>query len=288
MTTGTAQAEATIVGIDGAPGLGFYRLLVRLDIGLYPGGNNQTATLIPYGGELLVHAADGRQYHVGRLGPMGNNYLVEAINIKANQQVWFSVELDRTRLQAIEEIRAGGDLFFVLNLFVLLQWGAERFKYHQQVTPPSHRVNLKTWAEMREQMGAGRTVLIEVPEPDASRFPALVEPIKHWNEAWQAWFRSDYHDTIAKCRLTVESLSHTLGDATGPSFKTLLKAFADDQKAMDKTARMQLVRRALENLCHPPHHADPAAAQIKWTRNDAEFALTACSGLLHLYAAEGG
>jgi hypothetical protein len=275
-----ARAEAKHVKIYGQPALGFHRLLVSIELELATGGPDRKATLTPYGGELLVQGNGGSPHHVGRLEPVSNTLHLDARGRTATDTLTFGVELDQLRLKALEDLRHGGDLRFTPRLLVLLHRGGGYPPAHQQLEPTQpYLVNPSEWAKIREQMNAGRTLLCEIPEPDAESSPQLSQAVRYWEEGWRAWLRRDYAEAVGRCRLVLESLSGALGDPDEPGLRALIET-RQAREAMDKPARLLVVRKALTHLCHPPHHP----GDITWVRQDAEFVIRACAAVLQLYS----
>jgi hypothetical protein len=285
------RAEVKNPRIYSQPALGFYRLFVSVEVTLYPGAPGQFATLMLYGGELIVTGQGGTPHHVGRLEPAGLLLQLVARGDRVEDTATFAVELDQRRLQGIEDIRLGGELMFMPKLQVLYLWGKEASRYHTQLEPAQPlRANAVTWSDIRQQMGAGRTVVVEVREPDARNAPGLARAVRHWQSAWQRQFHADRvssRHAIAECRPALQSLGLALGDskdkALPKELREIFKLINDNKAGLDKAARFQLVRRALLALCNLAHHPEEGSDEIPWNREEAEFVVTSVAALLRLY-----
>src|SRR5690349_14406141 len=110
---GSTFADAKVVGISGQPGVGFFRLVVDVEFAVR--ARTEPAAIIDLGGELKVQANNG-QHHVGRLVPQYPPIQIEARREAWSERASLVVELDRRRLEGIEDLRLGGDITFSVSL----------------------------------------------------------------------------------------------------------------------------------------------------------------------------
>lgn len=278
------NAEAKGLRLSGQRAAGFFRLVAHVDLSVNPGGRDRRVVVVPLGGDLSVQGAGGNAHVVAHLTPTGNAPILDMVGMPETRTVAFCGDLDAARLKAIEDIRSNGDLIFTARVFGTLAYQYDFFRTYNINTEARKTVNQADWAQLREQMGAGRTMLIEVAEPDAERFPAMAEAVRHWRQAWGAYQRRDPSEAVGDCRLALEALMQALEDRdTAPVdaiYNAEVQALFQGQNAMTKEERLRLVRRALRVLCHPPHHVDKVSAAINWERKDAEFVLSAVAALL--------
>jgi hypothetical protein len=120
------------------------------------------------------------------------------------------VDLDAARLKAIEDLRTGGEVIFTARVFGTLVYQYEFLQTHNSNTETRETVNQADWARLRGEMGAGQTVLVEVPEPDATRFPNIAQSVTHWQEAWETWLRRERRQAVGDCRPALEALERDL------------------------------------------------------------------------------
>lgn len=286
MTSGRDFAVANLREVLGEAGLGFFRLLTRVELTLHP-QPSETVRLTEVVGNLKVRSGNSQKFHtLGRSistgGPLAQEVLSRQIQQAANpQQVSLNLatDLDRRMIEAIEELRLGGDLYFLLDL-----WGratvytdphySEIIGYEQL----TQRVNQGTWVEVLGQMGYQHTMLLEIPVPGPNAPQALSNAVGALTQAQHALIQGRYRDAVGACRDALEAFRLVMGDP--PNDPALYQLF-QNSNSWDKATRLQLVRRALLTLMHPARHADQVAVQHDWDRDDAVAVITMVSALMH-------
>jgi len=274
---GRIYAEVKMTGLQGQPGLGFHRLLVHLDLIFMPLPEGEGAELQDLSGELMV---EGR--YLCQLRPMQEAPRVPVGKYSGSYPLVMVADLSLQQLEAIEGIRLGKGL--TIGAKLSMTWSGRVQNRIGLIRLPSdhlsHQVNQGTWAEILQQMGYRRVMLLEIPVPDERSSPELAEATAHLAKAQQALDRGEYREAVGCCRDVLESLSVALGDSDNqdPEVQSLFKNI----RSMDKEARLRVLRRALKLLCHPARHADEVSAKIDWYRNDATSAITMIAALLRL------
>ena len=272
---GKIVAEVKMTGFQGQTGLGFYCLLVHVDLIFMPLPEGEGADIQDLSGELTV---EGR--YLGQLRPMLEAPRVPVGKYSGSYPVVMVSDLSLQQLEAIESIRLGKGLTFGAKLS--MTWSGRIHNRVGLIRLPSdhlsHHVNQGTWSEILQQMGFRRVMLLEIPVPDERTSPELAEAAAHLAKAQQALDRGEYREAVGCCRDVLESLSVALGDSDNqdPEVQSLFK----NTRSMDKEARLRVLRRALKNLSHPARHADEVSAQIDWNRSDATSAITMIAALL--------
>lgn len=273
---GNVLAEVRIDSIDGQQALGFSRLTVAVALELRPRPQGQNARITDLAGGLMAQGRGGGFQYVGRLRPMNAPILIEMSQYAQSWGESLEVELDRQRLEAIEQLRQGGELTFTVNLRarVVVQPDTVHVVQEQQ----SYRVNQGTWAETLGHLGYAQTMLLEVPVPDAQRAPEMAEAVGHLAAAQQAMARGAHREAVGLCRDVLESISLALGDRDDQD--TTFQTFFANTRSMDKATRLRLVRRALKVLSHPARHVDQVTVQIEWDRADAGAMISMLAALM--------
>lgn len=269
--------RGSISRVTGLPGLGFFRL--ALDVELSVEG------LTEQGGEpprLTLLEADvfltGRP--LGHFRPSPTVLPIRAYGSgSTHQTIRLEADLDRARLEALENVRAGGNLSLNVQLQI-------RIDDQAQSANEQFDVNQGVWVGVLEQMGYRRTLLIEVPVPSDGRPAGLGTAVELLGKAQEHMLHGRDRDTVAACREVLEAIAAALGD-TEQVEPELHKVLFQGTNQMSKAERVRLLRRALRIMAHPAHHQDPAAAQIEWTRIDAAAMVTMTAGLLNELDAPG-
>jgi hypothetical protein len=265
-----APSAAGVEFVRGESGLGIHRLFIGLNVTLGSGGMEKLADLTALGADLFVQgAAGGGQRYLGRLRPVGDARVV-ARGTQARERVVFEIDLSRSQLEALEGVRQGQDFWLVVKAEWRLSWGQHDQQRHVLLDGWTRQVTQSDWATLRRDMGVARTWLLEVPAPSADECPELVGAVTRWEEAHAAWLSGRAREAVALCRQALEAIP------AGPEPNS-------NTTDRSKEERIEAVRRALRNVCHPAAHMDPVSQSIVWERPHAEFLISATAALLALY-----
>jgi len=271
-------ADLDFKSMRGSPGLGFYRLVAEISIALHSRPEGQEVIVTNIEGDLAVIGKDNVDHYVGRMRRQGHDSPLITFPHTYSTNLQLEVEIDDRRIEAIEKIRAGGDLNFKLNLYGLANSATE--KRPQNLNSwMNFRVNQGTSIEMLEQMGYRRTLLLEVTLSDGE--PIRPEAMKHLQNAQTHLLRGHYRDAVGACRDVLEALSKELGDEKDTLPETINNWF-EGSKKMGKDERIRLVRRALKVLTHPARHADEVSSKIEWEPEDAKAILIFSAAMVQM------
>jgi hypothetical protein len=272
---GRIVAEVKISRLQGQIGLGFYRLLVHLDLVFMRMPQGEGAILHEITGDLQI---EGR--YAGSLRIFQDLGQFSIGQYEGSFPVLLVADLSLRQLQAIEDLRQGKGLTIGVNIF-LSCWG----KLHggtgllrASSGYLSHQVNQGAWIEILNELGYRKIMLLEIPELAESLAPELTEAVAYIAKAKEDLQRGEYREAVGCCRDVLESLSTAMGDSDAQD--TEFQVFFRDVRSKDKAARLRLVRRAMKILCHPARHANEVATQIEWNRTDATVVITMIAALL--------
>ena len=277
-------ADLELKSIHGSPGLGFYRLIIRVDYTMHSKPPEQKVTVTNIGGTMEVRGKDTSARFLGYLqreAPESPLVTYEQTN-KRNFQV--EIELDAKRIAAIEDIRLGGDLNFTLNIYGVAR-SASDGRSRTVTASLQYRANQSTWIEVLDQMKYRRTMLLEIPILDEKVSPRFPEAAEHLRTARTHLLSGHFRDSVGACRDVMESLSKALSDDKYQPDEEI-KSWFKDMRSMGKEERLRLVRRAVTVLTHPARHADEVSASIEWSPMDARAVIVMAATLLQLAAGE--
>lgn len=228
--SGRQWASGTINQVSGQRGLGFYRLTFILVL------NVDTSDAV-LGDRLtnLVGDVFAANTPLGRAYPMPNQLPIQPFNYVQERQVNLELEVDRARLDALENVRGAKDLAFNLNLYTTLT--DSNGNVRQVNVGGAHVLNQSAWLALLEQIGYQKTMLLEVPVPDAQQQPELAAAVRSLASAQQAMARGDYRDAVGLCRDVLEEVKRALKDDDDVGFA--------NQRDMNKADRLRLLRRAM-------------------------------------------
>lgn len=175
-------AEVDIEGLTGQAGLGHFRLFLNLKIRL-DGQSGNDERLVDLTAEALVGGAPFGRF---RQSPQGTPVKMATPAYAVTTAL--EMELDRGRLEAIENRRGGGGLELMLNMHADVEGPNGLRRDFSQVV---HHINQGVWVSILEQMGYQKTLLIEVPVPDRAAAPELAKAVDLLARAQGAAGRGD-------------------------------------------------------------------------------------------------
>lgn len=251
----------TYAGVRGTPGVGFFRLGIRFSVTIAPRGGEMGGGDVPELAELFAEVHIGGR-PVGWFTPQRALLPLQPYPGRVkNTTIELCCDLDRARVEAIEAVRAGGDL----SLDVHLHWrlaGDTEASNAERVD-----VNQGVWVGVLGQLGYQRTLLIEVPVPDAAAQPELAEAVRLLGDAQGHMLAGRDREAVGALRDVLEAVARALGDDDKDD-PVVNELFAN-QKTLTKAQRLRVVRRALKLVTHPARHRDQVAVGIDWGRLDS-------------------
>lgn len=278
----TLFAQLEWKGVQGMRGLGFYGLLLEVGVTLSPRPENQSILLSVSGGALSARRTDRTEWTIGAVRVHGAPRPLETPtgNNASTTGVYLELELDASRLAAIEDFRAGQDLGLSLRL-----WGeAARVGDPKSETVQaelSFLANQSTWIAVLDRMGYRKTMLIEVPLVSGEVSAHFPEAYGHLAQAHKQLLLGHFRDAVGGCRDVLDALS-LAADEERDQLPTAIAAWFRDTKELSKEQRMRLIRRALKVLTHAARHADEITQQMEWGPEDARAALAISAAILRL------
>ncbi len=280
---GSNAADFEGVEISGGrPGLGFYQLKFVTTFRFWPRGSGQTLTMDIEGGEVLVRNPTGNTWFlVGRLHRESG---IPRSSSDEGRPVFgwdLALDLPPPGLEAIERVRAGGELDVQVTVFGRV-WKAGAESENGRDTKHL-RVNQSEWASLLAQIGYRDTLLLEVAVLDSETHPDLAEAVDRLREAREEFQRGQYRKTVEACRHVLEALGHELGDGQGNTAN--LRAMIDRTTELPKDERLMIMRRsAFVMACLAAHSKDLVTIRTTWDRHDALGMLTVTAGMVHWIA----
>jgi len=277
-------AEIELKSLHGSPGLGFYRLIIRVGYTMHNKPPGQEVTVTNIGGTMEVCGKDSSARFLGYLRRESPESPLVTYDHTNNGNFQFEIELDAKRIEAIEHIRLGGDLNFTLNIYGIAH-NASDGRSHTVRASLQYRANQSTWIEVLDKMGYRRIMLLEIPILDEKVSPRFPEAAEHLRTAQVHLLRGHFRDSVGACRDVMESLSKALSDDKYQPDEAVKSCFKST-RSMGKEERLRLIRRAVTVLTHPARHADEVSSSIEWSPMDARAVMVMTATLLQLAAGE--
>jgi hypothetical protein len=266
-TSGGTFGTGSVTRVAGERALGFFRLNLYVDFVVEPAdtpGGQQDPLRIT---ELVAEVRIGGR-SIGRFIPSPGYLPVRSYSGRANRQsIPLSCDLDRARVEAVEEVRGGGNLALDVNIQGRFGDGSP-FSGSEPFV-----VNQGVWIEALAEMGYRKTLLIEVPLPDLHAQPELAKAVADLEQAQRHMMLGHDRDAVGSLRDALEQVTLAFGDddKIPPDLEHVLFA---SSKSMTKAERLRVLRRALKLVTHPARHRDQVTAAIDWSRIDAAQMIT--------------
>jgi hypothetical protein len=278
MNLGSVQwATITVTGFSGYVGAGFYRLVVNTSFPM-PRRTDEARTILEMGGGFFLRRRQGGNLPLGTLTPFDHPLLIENNTNESpyDPSPLFFVDLDRQRLEAIEDLRAGGDL--PLEMFFWCRGHSSTRGFLAGKANFSVDVPQSSWVQVLEQLQYRRYLLLEVPLPGETGPPALAGAARSLSAAMSRLAVGDDRGAVAACRESIDGLEEFLGDkASRPGG---IDALFENARKWTKAERMLALRRALHALASPSHHGDAVSREVDWDRSDAVAIVASVASLL--------
>lgn len=257
------------------------RLLIDVNVLLWNvDADEQAARLLSFEADVSIRGADNREVLVGRAVTADQNFSLRQYKTRAENRLRLALDLTRSELDAWERARQGKP--FTLGL-----------AYHGLAFSPSvgvdnlmgsdnRSITQSEWVTALDELGYRKTVLVEVPVPDEREHPALATAARELAHATSALLTGPSRTVVASCRQALEALAHAIGE--DPTTYNIVDLVRNNPR-LDKPERFAVLRKALTIVCHPAHHADPAAAAIDWEYEDAVVLVAETAAVLRYHAA---
>lgn len=248
-------------------GVGHYLLAfsIRFDTAIHTTG---VYSLSHLQAKVQVHAPGGPAAMLGR-ADVDSTTAIRADQFRHSPGLVFELQLTPQQLQALEEIRDGGDLHFRLRISGQVQkTGLEPMPAHDQVEA---RIGQSAWIKELNSCGFSTTLLLEVPLAPVGA-GKLAEQLA---QARQMYLTGHYDQVVAQCRKVLEAVD----DANPASTAKVDQLFHSSRSKMSVDERLQLLRDVTKHYTHPAHHGDQKSLDARYTRGDARMILTIAAAL---------
>ena len=264
---GASFGTGSVSSIGGDRGLGFFRLNLTVEFVIEPSGNSGGQSGLPQLTELIAEVRVNSGL-IGRFTTMPGYLPIQSYPERSNRaSVPLTCDLDRARIEAIEGARAGG------NLELAIYFNARFDNGHAISFSESYPVNQGVWIDVLAQMGYQRTLLVEVPMPDANAQPELAAAVALLAQAQRHLLLGHDRDAVGSLRDVLEQVKLAFGDDDNID-PELNRVLFDRSRSMTKGERLRVLRRALMLVTHPARHRDQVSVAIDWSRIDAAQMIT--------------
>lgn len=297
----TSFADLEVKELRGAQGLGFYQLIVHVDVTTHPSPSGKEITVTNIRGEAWARGKDGKEHFFGPFRRKGTDLPIVTYQHMGTNVFELEIDLEPRRIEAIENIRLGEDLAFKLCLYGIANTGREKSSIPMSGTSSSsnkrtiiseqyshpvsvnlgYHMNQSAWIKILDQMGYRKTMLLEIPLPNGNAGVQFPEASKYLQEAQTQFLNGHFREAVGLCRDVVESISVSLNDEKD-KMPPEIDSWFENSRNMSKEERIRILRRAFKLLTHPARHADKNAISIEWKPEDARTILIMLTALLQI------
>jgi hypothetical protein len=273
-------ATGSVGDLRGDSGLGFFRLTLPVEFVLEPAGGSVSDPGRVNLTDLMAEVRTGGKLVGTFIAPL-NSLPTRSYPERSNRAyLYLTCDLDRARLQAIEGVRAGGNITFDVSLVGRFSTG-DAFSVGDSLI-----INQGVWISILDQMGYQKTLLIEVPAPDPSQQPELAEAVRLLGQALGHTQRGHDRDAVGALRDVLDQISLALGDDDNLDAE-ITRVLFSNSRSMTKAERLRVLRRALKLVTHPARHRDEVSVLVDWSRIDALQMITMVSAFVNEMGAPG-
>lgn len=236
----------------------------------------EPVNLHSFGGSVIV-AAFGTTTTLGYVVPERPFW----ITTNSRQYPWtgaLCIDLGREQIEALEDIRQGGDITFEVTVTALGERLVRPVGPDGKVASSGTRrevgdlcetlrfpINQSAWLKILTDIRYGRFIVLEIPVTDTTIGD---ETRKCLVQAQTYLAQGHYRESVATMRRALEQIEEKT-DLAGAT-----KQFNNDRRVMTKAQRFQFVAVALKHLAGMTHHDDgPEAGSRDYSRQEAVAAM---------------
>jgi hypothetical protein len=194
---------------------------------------------------------------------------IRADQFRHDADIIFELRLIPQQLQALEDIRDGGDLRFTLRISgQATKLGIKPAPAHEQVEAP---VSQSEWIKELNNSGFSSSMLLEVPLTPTGSSKVADQLLR----ARELYLAGHYDQVVAQCRKVLEALD----DVNPASTAKVDQLFQNGRGTMSAKERLQFLRDVARHYTHPAHHADDKAVSASYSRKDAGMIMSITAAL---------
>jgi len=275
-------ADPSVQGIHLRKAVGAYELLASLNLQMQSSEEDEIYYLRIEAVRLFVKGQHGSEQFIGTLLPYDLRML-RTYGHSQRECVDLSLILQPTQVAAIEDIRDGGDLTFILKIRGQAYLNSDEQRAYDDITVHTPR---SAWIMQLKNSGFMDVLLIEIPFP-ASELPEHLEAVQHYlEEAQRQYMNAAYTACVASCRTAIEDMGcqtyntakwheEALKPLKGPSSNGGGKI-----SDMDKNEREKALLGIIRHYAHLAHHGEGEGGVRNYTQIEARMILQMTSAAI--------
>gem|GEM_PF-3456249 len=247
--------------------LGGYELVFNAEFALLPAHPEITGAEI-FGARVSIQ---GQQKPLGYARTDARLILRPIKDHPRKEYPAFNLTLTRQQLAAIEEIRNGGDLDFVLQI----AGEGTHHEYGVNAMQDEWRFHVaeSQWVKDLKSANIVEILLFELPVPIGAQSAEARKMTSHLEKAKLRFLNGDFNACVGECRLVVQEMG-ALMTKNGKWSEGLLKKLGVNNSDMTKEEREYAIFAALRHYTNLPHHGESEGGGVQFSRADASLALS--------------
>lgn len=275
---GRTVCDLNFKNLSGRPGIGIHRLSFFIEYVTSP-WPDPGITLSEIRGTVTVQTlGTGTAPQLLGVVVPESPLVIEPRKESFTSQATLCIDLDPARVRAIEDVRNGGDLSFVVAISCAVV-GSKAVAPNMAMGDLYFQVNQRTWIDALKQMGYGDFLLFEIPIPMPHATEELKQAVVKLTKAREHLWAGHYDEVVAACRVCLESITKGLKETD--DMKNARNAYAAaGRKSMSQAERFLFLREAATYVAHTAHHTDETGASASFDRKDAICMLGVTAAIL--------
>ena len=271
--SGYSLADLRLMTLSGRSGLGFSRIGFTCEFS-FPASKQPDTRIQELSGTAWVRSSTGTEMLLGQVF-QESPVVLDSKVVAWSTQVMFCLDLEPHQVEAIEDLRNGGDLWFRMTIAGIAQTASSGQAQVVHDSGLSLTANQRTWTDVLAAAGYGRFLLFEVPFPLQGTNSEHTQAVSHLEKAKSHFAIGHYDEAVAGCRKALDSLTAGLGDAEEiKRAKDSYFSAREIREDMPIDSRALFLREAVKHFAHPAAHGDVAGKQEHYDRHDARLMMS--------------
>jgi hypothetical protein len=261
-------ADTKVQSVSGRKGIGTYQLRfsVELVVPAWPNEPN-TATLRNMRSRIFAGAGRGDVQYLG-IAEAEAPLAIQPTQYSQQQGLLFDLDLTPQQLFALEEIRNGGDLYFVLHLMGETQGMHGALPAHDDI---HYHVTLSDWARVLRELDYDDILVVGVVLPQVGPDSKVLQAVTLIRQAHGDLHFGRYDAVVNRCRHALDSIHIALGEKD--AVNVAVEKFKNQRRMMTKLERELLIGEVARHYTQLAHHVDGQGEPEWYSRSDALFLL---------------
>jgi hypothetical protein len=271
-------ADLAIRGISGRAGIGCFQLRFSIEFTVPAWPEESDAGMVTcenFRARVLAGRARSDVMTLGWAVPESLLSL-QPRKYSSKEALLFDLDLSPQQFFSLEELRAGDDLQFELQVSGQAKGALGTYP---AVDTIQRLVTLSDWSVVLRQLRYSDTLVIGLEIPLVEVDSTLANAVDCIRRAHECLHHGQYDVVVAQCRLALDGLQ-AVGSGRSMSSASVEKFKGGEKAKMTKLERELLMGEAVRHYTHLAHHVGLDGAPVSFGRRDALTVLTLTSAAI--------